>query len=382
MKKLGFYLASFLLLLVLSACGAKDLDKSEVLAKSIEESTALKSYSIKMDLDIDADGMEQKMSIDGDITHNPDAMYFKMNMEALGMDIISEMYMNKDAAYMSMFGEWLKMDTKELGITSFDQLNEESMEKLKSFTDQFEMTEDDEKYILTLSGNDETYKVLIEDYVSSSMGTDLAANPEMEELLNSIKINQIDLEYHVDKESFIQTTQVFNIDLEMDMEGTKIPLKMKGEATISNINGVDPIEIPQEAIDNAVTEDEMYSGFGSMSVDEIQELSNYVIVEPTNLPEGYVYTEGFFDETMEMAMLSYDKDENNWILVSSNPVEHLSLQDMEGDEIAVRGTTGVLFEMEDYVSISWEEDGLLYEVSASSTELTKEQVLEVVESIQ
>ncbi len=61
----------------------------------------------------------------------------------------------------------------------------------------------------------------------------------------------------------------------MDMEGTKIPLKMKGEATISNINGVEPIEIPAEAIENAVTEDEMYSYDESMSIEEIQELASY-----------------------------------------------------------------------------------------------------------
>ncbi|SOC44413.1 DUF4367 domain-containing protein [Ureibacillus acetophenoni] len=382
MKKVGFYIASFLLLLVLSACGTKDLDKAEVLAKSIEESTALKSYSIDMNLDIDTDGMEQKMDITGDITHNPDAMYLNMKMEALGMDIVSEMYMTKDAAYMSMFGEWIKMDTEELGISSFDQLNEESMEKLNQFTEQIEMKEEEGKYILTLSGNDETYKTLIEDYVSSSMGSDLASSPEMEELLNSININKIDLEYHVDKETFIQTTQVFNIDLEMEMDDIKIPLKMKGEATISNINGVDPIEVPQEAIDNAITEDEMYSVSESMNVDEIQELSSYQVVEPTHLPEGYVYTEGYYDETMEMVMLSYDKDPNNWIMVSSNPVEYLSLQDMDGDDITVRGTNGVIFEMEDYVSISWEENGLLYEAASSSNELTLEQVLEVVESIQ
>src|SRR5690606_38457179 len=130
----------------------------------IEKSTALKSYSIEMNLDIETDGMEQKMDITGDITHNPDAMYLNMKMEALGMDIVSEMYMTKDAAYMSMFGEWIKMDTEELGISSFDQLNEESLEKLNQFTDQFEMKEEEGKYILTLSGNDETYKTLIEDY--------------------------------------------------------------------------------------------------------------------------------------------------------------------------------------------------------------------------
>lgn len=380
-KKLGLWITSLLLLLLLTACGTK-LDKSEVLSKSIEASTTLTSYSIEMDMDITADDMEQKMSITGDVTHNPDAMYFNMNMEALGMEIDSEMYMNKDEAYMSMFGEWLKMDTEQLGITSFDQLNKESLEKLNQFTDQFEMTEEEGKYILKLSGNDDTYKVLIEDYVNSSMGGELATDPMMEEMINSIKINQLDLEYHVDKESFVQTTQVFNIDLEMDMDGTIIPLKLKGQATISNINGVDPIEIPQETIDNAVTEEEMYPYQESMTVEEIQEVASYYIVEPTTLPEGYVYTEGYYDPSMEMAMISYDKDDYNWILLSSNPVEYISLKEMEGEEILVRGTTGILYEMEDYVSISWEENGLLYEISATSSELTKEQLVEIAESLQ
>lgn len=381
-KKNSLWMTSLLLLTLLSACGTKELDKAEVLGKSIEASTALSSYSIEMDMDITADGMDQKMSITGDVTHNPDAMYFNMNMEALGMEIDSEMYMNKDAAYMSMFGEWVKMDTEELGITSFDQLNEESLEKLNQFKDQIEMTEEEGKYILKLSGNDDTYKVLIEDYVNSSLGSDLSSDAMIEEMINSIKINQLDLEYHVDKESFIQTTQIFNIDLVMEMDGMEIPLKMKGEATISNINGVEPIEIPQEAIDNAITEEEMYSYDESMTVEQIQEMASYYIAEPTTLPEGYVYTEGYYDSSMEMAMLSYDKDDYNWILISTNPIEYIGLEEMEGEEISVRGTTGIQYEMEDYLSISWEENGLLYEVSSTSTELTEEQILEIAESLE
>ncbi|HWL23115.1 MAG TPA: DUF4367 domain-containing protein [Ureibacillus sp.] len=381
MKKLLLYITCFTLILVLSACGTKKIDKSEVIAKSIEESTALKSYSIAMDMDIDVDDTQQKVSVNGDVTHNPDAMYLEMNMEALGMEITSEMYMNQDEIYMNMFDEWIKMDTDDLGISSFDQLNKESMDKLNDFAEDIVMTEEDNQYVLTLSGNDDTYKALIEDYISSSMGSELAIDADMEELFKSLKINKINLEYHVDKESFVQTTQIFDIDLEMEIEGTKVPMKMKGEATISNMNGVDPIEIPQDAIDNAVTEDDMYSYGESMTVDEIQELTSYQLVEPSELPNGYVYTEGYYDESMEMAMLSYDKDENNWVMVSSNPVEYLGLQDMEGEDIAVRGTNGVLYEMEDYISISWEENGLLYEVSTITNELSKEQLVEIIESL-
>ncbi len=387
MKKIGLYITSLLLLLVLAACGTKELDKSEVLSKSIEASTALESYSIEMDMDIDAEDMQQKMTLTGDVTNNPDAMYLNINMEVFGMEMISEMYLKENEVYMSMFEQWVKMDAEALGISSFNQLNEEGLDQLKQFEEQFEMTEEEDQYILTLSGNDEAFKVLVEDYVSSSLGGDLSAAPEMEELVNSMTINQIDLEYHVDKESFIQTKQVFNIDLEMDMEGTKIPLKMTGEAIISNINGVEPIEVPAEAIENAITEDEMYSEEDtyyeeSLSIEEVQELTSYQVVVPTAIPEDYVFTEGFYDESMEMATLSFDKDVDNWVMFSINPLEYYSLADYEGEEISVRGTTGLVYEMEDYVNITWEENGLLYDLVVSSTELTKDQVLEIAESLQ
>ncbi len=61
---------------------------------------------------------------------------------------------------------------------------------------------------------------------------------------------------------------------------------------------------------------------------------------------GISTQKAIYDESMDSVMMSYDKDENNWILISSYPTEFYSLQEMEGDEISVRGTNGILFEME------------------------------------
>lgn len=380
MKKLGLFLAGFLVILMLAACGKASLDKSEVLANSIEASKEIKSYSIEMDMDIDMEDMKQSVSMKGDITHNPDMIYLNMNMDMLGMNMDVETYLNQDEAYMSMMGEWMEMDPSELGLESFDQINEEEMQKLTKFTEQFEMTEEEDQYILTLTGNDETYRELIEDVISSSMG-EVSADPYMEELINSIKIKNLNLEYHIDKETFIHTTQIFDIELEMVEGDTTTPLKIKGELTTSNINGVEPIVIPEEVKENAVTEEEMYPYPDSMSVEELQELVSYEIVEPTVVPEGYIFTEGYYDETMDMVTISYDKDFDNWIILTMNPIEVFSLADVDGESVTVRGTEGIIYDMDGYLSVSWEENGLLYEVGGMGTDLTIEQLLEVAESL-
>ncbi|KGR89650.1 hypothetical protein CD30_15970 [Ureibacillus massiliensis 4400831 = CIP 108448 = CCUG 49529] len=380
MKKIGLFLAGVLVILMLAACGKASLDKSEVLAKSIEASADIHSYSIEMDMDIDMDDMKQSVSMKGDITHNPDMIHLNMNMDMLGMNMDIETYLNQDEAYMSMMGEWMEMDPSELGLESFDQINKEEMEKLTKFTEQFEMTEEENQYVLKLSGNDETYRELIEDVISSSMG-EVSADPYMEELINSIKIKNLNLEYHIDKETFIHTMQVFDIELEMVDGDTTTPLNIKGELTTSNINGVEPIVIPDEVKESAVTEDEMYPYSDSMSVEELQELVSYEIVEPSAVPEGYIFTEGYYDETMDMVTISYDKDFDNWIMLTMNPIEVFSLADVEGESIEVRGTEGIIYDMEGYLSISWEENGLLYEVGGMGTDLTIEQLLEVAESI-
>lgn len=93
-----------------------------------------------------------------------------------------------------------------------------------------------------------------------------------------------------------------------------------------------------------------------------------------------MFTEGYYEEELELVSLSYEKDLENWIYVEINPVDVYSLGDMEGDPITVNGSGGLLYEEEDFRSVMWEQDGLLVDLSVSSTELTTEQVQEIAES--
>ncbi|NCU16299.1 DUF6612 family protein [Pallidibacillus pasinlerensis] len=387
MKKFSLFFIGIFAIIALAACG-KSLDKSEVLSKSIEESKKIESYSMDMTMGMEIMGMKQSIEITGDITNNPNTMYVKTDMGMLGMDF--EVYANEDEAYMSMDGQWVKQNLEDLGMTGFEQINEEELEKLKKFEEHFEMEEEKDQYILTLSGDNEEYIELVEDYMFSSMGDDLAGDDEiLATLMESLKINKFELVIYVDKETFHQTKETFNIELEIEESGMTMAMKMDGEVTLSNINKVDPIEIPAEVIENAVSEDEISSLFEdefdsfveeTYTLDELKDLASYEIPEPAQLPDGYVFTEGYYEEELELVSLSYEKDLENWIYVEINPVDVYSLSDMEGDPITVNGSEGLLYEEEDFHSVMWEQDGLLVDLSVSSTELTTEQVQEIAES--
>lgn len=387
MKKFSLFFIGIFAIIALAACG-KSLDKSEVLSKSIEESKKIESYSMDMTMGMEIMGMKQSIEITGDITNNPNTMYVKTDMGMLGMDF--EVYANEDEAYMSMDGQWVKQNLEDLGMTGFEQINEEELEKLKKFEEHFEMEEEKDQYILTLSGDNEEYIELVEDYMFSSMGDDLAGDDEiLATLMESLKINKFELVIYVDKETFHQTKETFNIELEIEESGMTMAMKMDGEVTLSNINKVDPIEIPAEVIENAVSEDEISSLFEddfdsfveeTYTLDELKDLASYEIPEPAQLPDGYVFTEGYYEEELELVSLSYEKDLENWIYVEINPVDVYSLGDMEGDPITVNGSGGLLYEEEDFRSVMWEQDGLLVDLSVSSTELTTEQVQEIAES--
>ncbi|GAA0314879.1 hypothetical protein GCM10008967_01730 [Bacillus carboniphilus] len=382
MKKFSLVLIGLLITVTLAACGTGGkLDKSQVLSKSIEASKSIESYSVEMNMDVDMMDMKQKISATGDLTHNPDTMHLNMSMGMEGMTLDMETYVNGEEAYMSMFGEWIKMNPEEMGLSDFDQLSQEEMEKLAQFEDKFEMTEEDGEYVLSLSGNDEAYNVLIEEYVLSSLG-DFSGDPYMEEMLESISIQKLDLVIHIDKKTFFQTAQSFDIELEMVEEELTTPIKIKGEFTTSNLNKVEPIEIPTEVKENAVEDEMGLFSDSSMTVEDIQALVSYDVPEPAQLPEGFVFTDGYYDEEFESVTLNYDKDMDNWVMLSIYTPDFISMEELEGEAVTVQDSPGLYYEMDGYFSVTWEKDGLIIELGGVGSELTKEEMLTIAESVQ
>jgi hypothetical protein len=390
------YFTLFLIVLMfgLTACQQEEnLDKEEVLAKAVEAINSLNGYSIDMNMNVDTMGMENTITANGNVTHDPDTMHLNMSMGMAGMSMDFETYANEETAYMSMFGEWFKMSEEEADLDSFDQLNKEEMEKLQRFSDEFQMEEKDDSYVLTLVGGGDQYSPLIEELVQSSLGE--MPVEEGADILSTMTVNQLELEITIDKKTFIQTGQNVNADLEIEEDGTTTPLLLKGQFTISNINQVDPIEIPQEVIDRAVSEDEYMEGFKEedaeffdfgkeMSPEEIQEQASYTVPKLTHVPEGYSLIESMYDESMSMAMFSYEKDEENGFMLSINPIGDDAIQDdmFAGEKVTVQGNEADFYQEDEwFYSVSWEQEGLFVEIIGSGS-LTREEILEIAENIQ
>ncbi|WP_227936447.1 DUF4367 domain-containing protein [Alkalihalobacillus deserti] len=378
-------LVIFLFSFVLSGCGTQgNLDKTDVLSRASAAVESLNSYSIEMNMDFNLMEIDNTLVATGDITHNPDTMYLDMKMGMPGMTMDFETYVHEDEAYMSMFGDWIKMSPEEMGVTDFDQLTKEQMDKLVQFSDQFEMTEENNMYVLTLSGQGDEYSVLIEDLVQSSMGN--LPDDAMDEFVQSIKVNHLDLEIHIDKKTFMQMAQIINTDIEIVEEGTTTPMHLEGRYDISNINEIEPIEIPADVRENAV-EDFGEGSFGEeMSIEEIQEKVDFSIPQVTQIPEGYSLTQSIYDESMEMIMLNYDKDFENGFMLSVFPSEGEDAEmpydeAMDGETVIINGNEAIFYDMEMFYGLTWEQNGLFIDFSGGGPDINKEMFLEIAESI-
>ncbi|GAA0327142.1 hypothetical protein GCM10008967_17090 [Bacillus carboniphilus] len=377
MKKLWMFI---IIALTLTACGAteENLSKEDVFNRAIEASETVKSYTLEMDMDIDMMDMKSNLKATGDVTHNPDSMMIKMSMGMPGMSMDFDAYVRDGEAYVSMFGEWMKMSPEEMGLEDFDQLNKEELEKMKQFKDQFEMKEEGNVYILTLSGEGDEFGILVEDLLESSMGP---ADPEMEESVESMKVNKLDIEMQINKESFIPTTQNIKADVEIVEQGTTTPVKLNGTISMTNINNVDPIEIPDEVKENAISEEDLF-GTG-MSLEEIRETVAYEVPEVTQLPEGFSLVDSMYDDMMNMVMLSYEKDMDNGFMSTVYPAEEeMALDEMGGEPITIQGKEAYLFEEEEFFSISWENNGLYIELAGGGPDIKREQMIQIAESVQ
>lgn len=389
MKK--FKLASgAALLFVLSACGTEvALGKADVLDRSIEAAEDLEGYSMTMEMAFEIMEMESKLEAEGDVTHDPDTAHLLMSMGMMGMTMEFEVYLYEDEAYMSMFGEWIKMDPEELGADDFNQVTKEDMEKYAEYIEDFEMAEEQDVYILTLTGEGDEFSVLIEDLVQSSLG-DFQPEQDIEEYLEDIRVNSLEMELHIDKETYLQTVQIVKADIEISEDGESLPMKIDARVNISDFNEVEPVEIPEEVRENAVEDfmdvdddllfDDEYFEDEQLSFEEIQERTGYKIPELTEVPEDYTMADTFYNQSMDSVYISYEKDMENGIMLYVYPVESQFFGHGE-EEVTIQGQEGIIIREDFWIDLMWEQEGLAIELSAIGEDITEEELLELAESL-
>lgn len=283
LKKNLSYLIGLLLVFMLAACGqtAKTVNEStnnngesnskseskltleEVLEKSTAASENLKSFSVKMEMTQNISSSEAEMnmdthsSIDMDVVMDPMAFYQKMSMTMGEEKVDMESYFTEDGMYLyePSGGEWIKfpqeMTDMFLQMAGQQQNPGEELKKLQQFVDDFTFEQDDKNFILKLKASGDKFNDFIKETAMESMPAGMAD----EDLFSNMKINSVDYEILVDKETFNPVALKMDMDMEMTVEEVTISLKQAVDAKYLNLNKVDVITVPQEVLDSAVEMD-------------------------------------------------------------------------------------------------------------------------------
>ncbi|MBU8879852.1 hypothetical protein BGM26_12715 [Bacillus sp. FJAT-29790] len=279
MKKTLSVLTGFLMIFMLAACNQtakpvnqsdkettaekpSDLTLEEVLDKSTKASESLKGFSIKLDMtqNMSSDQEEQDLNtksvIDMNIVTEPMAFYQKMTMSVEGSEekFETESYFTEEGMFFfdAAGAQWMKFP-KEMSDSllqmSAQQTNPgEELKKLQKFVDDFTFKQDQKNYILKLEASGEKFNDFIKETAVGAMPPEMA----QDELLNNMKINSMEYEILVDKETFYPVSLNMVIDMEITVENQTIVMKQKMHGQYSNHNKVEIISVPKEVIDTAV----------------------------------------------------------------------------------------------------------------------------------
>ncbi|MGM8214910.1 DUF4367 domain-containing protein [Bacillaceae bacterium W0354] len=134
-------------------------------------------------------------------------------------------------------------------------------------------------------------------------------------------------------------------------------------------------------------EDDFLDFEESMSIEEIQEQVDFTIPQVTSIPADYKLVEGFYDESIGIGivMLNYEKDDENGFMLSIYPSREDYGEELLGETsetITIKGNEGTLTDLEDFLILTWEQDGLFLELIGGGPDMNKDLLIEIAESVQ
>lgn len=295
MKKWFLILTVGLMTLVFTACGESteetggtneegqsDLTMQDVYSKALEASKDMKSTEIEIELQqyIDTSEKEFTKNIDSsftvEMTMDPLAVHMggitnvsmdgegdESNENVPGMkDMDIDIYLLNDVMYMynEQMGNWIKK--KNAGVDAVEEMTiqklypAEQLEMLEDYSDEFSFEESDDAFILSLDADGDEFNDLFQELVEGDVADKMMREMESdkEDMSDIMQIKSMSLEMTIDKETFYVKTYNINTDMTIKAEGQEMNIQQNLESEYSNIDGVDPIEVPEDIEEKAVTQ--------------------------------------------------------------------------------------------------------------------------------
>lgn len=287
MKKFLMGLMALALVFSLAACGQSDsasknedsgkkqeqqapkkeepkLTAQDVYDETMAASKDIKSFSVKMDMEqelsFEGDTVKLNNAIDTDMTIDPMTMYQKMTMTAEGDEIVSETYFTDEGMYIldPYTGWWIKYPDEEIQPI-LEQAGEgnapiSELQQLEDFAEDITLKEEDKYFVLTLKADSgEKFTEFIQQTLEETMPEALLEMPDVyDAFMNNFKINNMEYEIVIDKETYYPVEVNMEMDMEVTAEGETFKMVQLVKALYTDYNNVDEIAIPQEALDNYV----------------------------------------------------------------------------------------------------------------------------------
>ncbi|MRG85216.1 DUF6612 family protein [Salinibacillus xinjiangensis] len=255
MKKaiVGLGLLVFMTLFV--ACGNGTDNPQDVYEQAMEASSELENFEMEMEMnqEIGIAQMDQPLTMNmkssGKVQVEPQAIYQEMTLQGLmaGKQEV-EMYYTDEGLYMKEGDQNWKKASEEMlkQLNQFSQSQSsprEQLKQLEDYVDDMSMAEKEDHYEITITSSGDNLKKLIVEQISQN---NISGNEINEEMLENVNIKNVNIEFHVEKDTFYPL--VYNLDMEIEEQQNEETsnVKVSIHSTYSNFNEVGEITVPDE----------------------------------------------------------------------------------------------------------------------------------------
>ena len=241
-KKILFTILTAFAVFFVVACGNKEdakINKEEVLKKAAEVANDIKSGNKLVNTIMEIKGgVTVEYIIDSSIIIEPFSM--KLTLEQKGQDAKVTTFVKDGIMYMSnpVDNTWEKQAATFETIVSFKNTLDTSTEiynMLKDHLDKVDIKEKDGNYVISVPKNSDFIKESLKEQMNSIVGQSPDFNPD-----------NVTFEYLIDKETYFP--KVLSLSFEAKLDGQDV--KVTTTNTLSNINSVGEITVPEEALNS------------------------------------------------------------------------------------------------------------------------------------
>lgn len=233
----------------------------ELIQKSIDAGKSLKDFSmesqVKQDLTVSQGEQKQEqkteIKLKSDMTKEPFNLYQEMTMNVAGQGEQKILqYITQDGIYSQVNGQWMKqpddMKAQVLEGAKNGVNPEQSLERFKSIAKDTKVSEEGSNYILTADVSGDGMKELAKSLMTQSGSN---SNPQMDAMIEQMKIKSIKMKFGVNKESYLPTISDVNMSMEVEEQGQNVALDMVMTSTFSKHNEIGEIKVPKDVLDSA-----------------------------------------------------------------------------------------------------------------------------------